>query len=263
MIVAWLGAILLIVSVAEIIDGSAAKRSGGVGPAIFACVVLALLTGAAARIGLLAEHRFRGRPAPGGLLDGLAQLILRRRPNAPGPGSFAGTGALAAGASAHTPPLSTRHRHHPVSAVLGGLVVVGVLAWVPTQTVVNFVSWERSQSTQNHGIRATAIFLHVTNTKHCERGGCYFTAAAPARLIPPVRGQARTTVHGAGKFTGGAGSSVRILVDRRDLGYAEFAGDPLLVVADWAIFLGLWIFFWGVTGWIVLQTRHRVGRVAL
>ncbi len=95
-----------------------------------------------------------------------------------------------------------------------------------------------SSFVQAHGVRRAAVILSVDNIadtsttttgsgshKHTTTSTSY-TAQVAVRLASPVNGQARSTVHVPHYDSDGPGTSLTVLVDPGDPGYAELPGAP-------------------------------------
>lgn len=261
-VVLWLGAAFLLLSaVFALLQATGGRhRTGTAG--IGAFVFLVILAAGLARLGLATEHRAREVRASGwsGLrveTDAFGHPLSSPGPPDPavmGPGPASGAGPVIRGAR-------TRRRrgasHHPVSQFFGIILLVFLIVGPPAYTIGTYLSYARSQLTQHHGIHDTAIALRVINTEHCGRGGCYYTAAAPARLIRPIDGHLTTTIHSAGRLDGHAGSFANVLVDPHDPGYAELPGDPLVGLTDLLLPVGAWVVLWGVMLVGLRQDRRR------
>ena len=88
-----------------------------------------------------------------------------------------------------------------------------------TATVVA-ATVSKSGYTQAHGLPRSGIVTSVTN--HHDRVG---SADVGVRLGEPVNGQAVTTAHLHSLTSLEPGAAVRVLVDPKDPGYAEFPGQ--------------------------------------
>jgi hypothetical protein len=139
---------------------------------------------------------------------------------------------------------------------LFGLVAISLVIFLIWATS-DFLGFERSQSTQNHGIRAVGVITSLTNSTECNRGDCNPSAAARVRLEPPTHGRSTSTIHASGKLTLGDGSVTPVLLDPQDLAYAEIPGDPLHQLPDMFYPLGLFIILLGVTASSVIVVRRK------
>lgn len=225
----WLVALLLLVAAGEGVHAllSGHHVNGGVGSEIFAIVILVLLAAMAGRVGLGAEHRFRGTH------EARRAARSRRR-------------------------IDHHRQLHPLSGIFVAVLAVALVAGGPIWAAFGYRAYERSQHTQ-HGIDATAVVLQVQNAEHCHRGGCYWTAALPARLAPAVRGRSTTTIHFGNKLSDSVvGAPLPVRLNPSDLGYAEFPGRPLDTVANWIVPLALWAGLWLVIlGSTALSERRK------
>jgi hypothetical protein len=95
---------------------------------------------------------------------------------------------------------------------LGGLMLIA--------TVVAGAA-SKSGYTQAHGLPRSGIVTSVTNHE-----GRDDSADVGVRLGEPVNGQAVTTAHVHALTSLRPGATVRVLVDPKDPGYAEFPGQP-------------------------------------
>lgn len=228
-IAAWLAAMLCTLGTAagvvNLTDGRDGRHDGGVGVGIAAVVLVAVLAAAAGWLGLVCEHRFRDTSA---LPD---QAVLH-----------------SSVVTAAEPPLRHRDRH-PIATGFLLLVLVGVTFGAPINFVSTFVSFERSQSTQHHGIRATVFIVAVDNTStpcNYYSLSCSDTASARAQLFVPIHGRHRTTIHAAGKIAQGPDTVGHVLLDPYNLAYAEFPGDPLDDVGNLVTAVYVWVILWGL-----------------
>ena len=192
------------------------------------CVGLVVLCGRwAQRI----EHRIRHRRGEPAALTFTGQPVVSTA------GATAGTNH--AETAAHQTQVSrrrtrTRQRHYgPGSAivivVLFTAVVIGATAW----TFALRADGERSSFVQKHGIPAAGVVTHVNNIQDCGRYSCSYHAKINVRLTPPVRGAVSTVVNYPEFSDLIEGEQVQILVDPRELGYAEFEGEPSVGSWNW------------------------------
>jgi hypothetical protein len=268
-VVAWLAALLLLVSaligVVQLAGGQISRSSGGVGGEIAAVVLLTLGVLVLGRLGLAAEHRFRGVPGGrhGQREGGTSPLDLR--PNADSVDAFgrpmAPAAAVAPSAAAARSGRAARrvsgHRaRHPIGSAIAVALAIGGLAVLPVEAIVGISAHLRSQETQHHGVRVPVFVGRVTNTQHCGRGGCYYTFAASAELARPFHGHSTTTLHGQGTLRRGVGVAIALL-DPNEPAYAELPGDPLADATDWAVPLGLIGLIAGTVTFSVAHSRRR------
>jgi hypothetical protein len=90
--------------------------------------------------------------------------------------------------------------------------------------------------------------------------GTTYTAQVLVSLADPVDGQARTTVHMPRYDTGRPGSTLTVLVDPDDPGYAELPGSPSTAAVLPTIFLvaGAFLAVVAITGsTLIARSRRR------
>ena len=100
-----------------------------------------------------------------------------------------------------------------------GLALASFAGLIFTATVVA-AAVSKSGYTQGHGVLRSGIVTSVTN-----HDGKDPSADVGVRLGEPVNGQAATTAHVRPLTSLKPGAAVRVLVDPKDPGYAEFPGQ--------------------------------------
>jgi hypothetical protein len=122
----------------------------------------------------------------------------------------------------------------------------------------------KSGYTQAHGLQRTGIVTSVSN--HSGKGS---SADVGVRLEEPVDGQATTTAHLPNVTSLKPGAVVRVLVDPKDTGYAEFPGQRYVQkvaaqvgAAASLAFLAFWAFWAARYGRAWHRARKRTeGRI--
>jgi hypothetical protein len=99
----------------------------------------------------------------------------------------------------------------------------------------------RTSYTQAHGVRRTAQVISEDVSS-----GRSPTSTLTVRLSEPVNGHDTTTVHIDGEHVYAPGTSVTVVVDPQEPGYAELPGDSYASSGYWVFVLGL-----GLAGLIV------------
>jgi hypothetical protein len=111
---------------------------------------------------------------------------------------------------------------------------------------------EHSAYVQARGVRDTGTVLTISTTT--DDNGASDTQAV-VRLHTPVGGQDVTTANLSNVTNAGEGSTVTVLVDPQDPGYAEFPGKPDVSRTGWIGFAvaallldipGIWYVIWAV-----------------
>ncbi len=161
-----------------------------------------------------------------------------------------------------------RRRYGPVgSSVILALFVAGLIG-VIAGAISSHSQALRSSYVQHHGIPVTATVLSVQNTEHCSsRGGCSYTAAIPVGLPSAVQGASTSVVHYPGYSDLLGGEHVAVLVDPRQLDYAELPGSAFESSWAWLLLVGLAVFLAFLVVVQALSMRrllaHRRGHAAL
>jgi hypothetical protein len=111
-----------------------------------------------------------------------------------------------------------------VIMLLGGVSCIGLY-------YLALPSAEKSSYTQAHGVRRTAVIELVDNVAQLHGGKHQkptktYTSQVQVRLTAPVGGQTESWVHEPRYESGSPGTSITVLVDPKDPGYAELPGTP-------------------------------------
>lgn len=140
---------------------------------------------------------------------------------------------------------------------VGGRLAVALAAGIPLLIGVIFLavsfgirsSAAKSSYVQDHGVRRTAVIQSVNNIESADthwvgsgssrhqQTTTSWTAEVLVRLTAPVDGKTQTTVHVPNRESDGPGTTLTVLVDPRDPGYAELPGSPSTPVILPVIFL--------------------------
>jgi hypothetical protein len=99
-------------------------------------------------------------------------------------------------------------------------LALGSFAGLMLAATVVAAAVSKSGYTQAHGLLRSGIVTSVTNHE-----GKADSADVGVRLREPVNGQAATTAHVPAVTSLKPGAAVRVLVDPKDPGYAEFPGQ--------------------------------------
>jgi hypothetical protein len=122
--------------------------------------------------------------------------------------------------------------------------------------VYSYKAGQRSTFVQHHGIRANGLVEEVDNTQHCSKSGCDYTAAILVNLSPPVDGAQTTTVHYPDFSNLENGETITVLVDPKQLDYAELPGSRFESSWLWIVLVVLAIVCAVLTGLDALALRH-------
>ena len=120
-------------------------------------------------------------------------------------------------------------RAHPAVVLWVSVAVVsGVAVGLVLAIVSGALAAHRSAETQDHGVARTATVLSMTTNAPTGKDAGPATETFDVRLDSPVGGRSATTVHVPGDRAWYVNdTTVQILVDPQDAGYAEFPGQPL------------------------------------
>ena len=132
----------------------------------------------------------------------------------------------------------------------------------------------KSSYVQDHGVQRTAVILSVNNiestdtewvgtgsSRHQETTTSW-TAEVVVRLAAPVGGQTQTTVHVPNRESDGPGTTLTVLVDPKEPGYAELPGSPSIPPILPTIFLivGSALIVIGIAAGTLVARLWRRGR---
>lgn len=143
--------------------------------------------------------------------------------------------------------IGRRRRYGPCGTAFSMIAFAAFTVAGIAGTVANYQQAARSSFTQGHGVSTMGTVLMVANTQHCSRHGCTYTAAITVSLSPPVAGRTLSTVHFAGFSNLVSGDRASVLVDPRQLDYAEFPGAPFKTTLSWVMMLLLAVVMAGMT----------------
>jgi heme A synthase len=124
--------------------------------------------------------------------------------------------------------------------------------------VVSHSDASRSAYTQAHGIRATATVIAVGEKKKCGNERCHYTSEILARLTPPVRGTQGTFIHYPAYSSLNAGEQVKVLLDPKQLTYAEIPGHRFTSGSTWLALAGLAVLF-AILAFYEVRAFRRLG----
>lgn len=154
-----------------------------------------------------------------------------------------------------------RRRYSPVVLALVVLEFVGGFVGCMIAAPVLHGEWTRTERVQADGIRAFGTVTAVHNTRHRSKSSTWYTATIAIRLNGSVDGHTSTTAHFPHATGLVPGNDVRVQLDPRDPGYAEFPGYPSTHEGGWIVVLVMGVAFGvfdGVIIWsLVRQLRHR------
>lgn len=128
--------------------------------------------------------------------------------------------------------------------LLGLLALLGVAAtFLGVLTVALHDDGSRSSAVQHHGVRARGVVTAVHAMTVTSDSGRYGTTIRvtsyldDVALASPVRGVRVTTVHAPRFKVLRKGAGVEVLLDPRDLSYAEIPGAPMTAKSGWVYLL--------------------------
>jgi hypothetical protein len=194
--------------------------------AVFAVAAVVLL-----RVAIRLEHRFRP-----------AQPAARATP----------------AAAPRTP--ARRPRNSPASRIAGIVIVIGAAAVLTTITVSLHSQAARSSYTQHHGLARKATIEAVQPVSHSTSHDSWTTYDYDLALAVSAGAATRTVAHDPTRDFRryDQGDTISVLVDPRQLGYAELPGIPV-ESSSW--FIGPLVLAVIFIGLLVLITaeeiRHR------
>ncbi|MDQ6779504.1 MAG: hypothetical protein M3071_25490 [Actinomycetota bacterium] len=152
-----------------------------------------------------------------------------------------------------------RGRYSPVGGTVVLLFLSGAAIGFAVGAISDHAQADRSSYVQHHGTPAVATVDSVTNTQHCSRSHCSYTAAVALTLPKPVDGTETTVAHYSGFATLSSGENVRVLVDPKQPGYAEFPGSPFKGAAAWIAMLIIAVVFAAIAITDGLALRRMLG----
>jgi len=146
--------------------------------------------------------------------------------------------------------------------ILSGLGMVALSTALFVYSVSEHGDGMRSSYTQAHGIsRAARVISEDVGT------GKAPTSAATVQLSEPVNGHDMTTVYIQGAPAYSPGTTITVVVDPQDPGYAELPNAPYTSSAEWVLPLGIGLavlliipFCLGVRFLVLLRSRRRTLR---
>lgn len=192
-----------------------------------------------------------------------AHLEHQLRRHHPVANAWSSTGASYKSAGPSTPGANTvrRRRYSPAMAAVYFIIWSGLGIGMAIGAGFTHAHAERSSEVQHHGIPRIATVTGVENHFHSSRGGGFYTADIFVSLSQPVDGRTGTTVHYPGRVQEPTGSSISVLIDPADLGYAELPGSPATQNLSWIILLVVAVLFLvldAFVAWMFVRfRRHR------
>jgi hypothetical protein len=154
-----------------------------------------------------------------------------------------------------------RHpKNGPVSRIVATLAIIGVIAFIVVVSLNLHSQASRSSYTQHHGLARTATVAEVKKVNHYSRYDSWTTDDYDVSLAVPAAAATSTVVHDPTRdfqeFDQGA--SIQILVDGRQLNYAELPGEPVQSSRWFAGPLVLGVIFGGFGAVIIVEDiKHR------
>jgi Protein of unknown function (DUF3592) len=142
-----------------------------------------------------------------------------------------------------------RRRSSPKQVVTASLALAAMLVIGTAYAVHLHSDAELSAFVQSQGLPVTGTVLSIQNSGYHSRAWHHYTAKIEIRLSAPVAGDQTSTVYYPDTANMTYGQSVRVLVDPRNPGYAEFPGYPYYSNSEW-IFVAAVVGF--VPGFLLL-----------
>jgi hypothetical protein len=157
-------------------------------------------------------------------------------------------------------PLRRRRHYSPASSLIAVVIFGTFTVGLVIGAFVVKADGARSAFTQHHGIPATGIVTHVNDIEDCGRSSCSWHSKITVHLRTPVRGATTTVVNYPDRSEVSAGDEVQILVDPRELGYAEFPGSPSVQSWQWILMLGIAAVFGALAAWAIREWLRQLRR---
>ncbi|HWC85988.1 MAG TPA: hypothetical protein VG388_05595 [Solirubrobacteraceae bacterium] len=136
-----------------------------------------------------------------------------------------------------------RGRYSPVGGAVSLVVFIAATIGFAVGAVSDHAQAVRSSYVQHHGTPATGTVDTFTNTRHCSRSGCSYTAAVTVTLRGSVAGTVLTVAHYPRFANVFPGEPVNVLVDPRERAYAEFPGAPFKRSFSWIMLVVFAVLF--------------------
>lgn len=143
------------------------------------------------------------------------------------------------------------------SRIIGTVVVLVVVASITALGVNLHARSARSSYTQHHGLAREGVVTSVSTVHHDSRYDTWTSYDYDVRLAAPVGDATETVLHDPTsnfqRFD--AGERIDLLVDPRDVGYAELPGKPVQSAAWYVGPLVLGLVFVALVTLIALRSR--------
>lgn len=135
-------------------------------------------------------------------------------------------GAIACFAAAVYLEGGPRRWHGPISALVGGLILVAIGAGDASVIIPAHAQAARSTDTQSRGIPDTATVTGVNGGGGCFRHSCNYESQVSVHLRTPVTGEAGSTVYVPALVRYMDGQSIAVVVNPKAPAYSELPGRP-------------------------------------